>query len=363
MNNDAYSLTEVKCPITEATFKLVKNDVPGNIILFNEWTNDIINRSKSGKMINIAIDCEGFNLGNTPDSLGCIQIGEIFNDSFNIRNDSHPPEVGTKRGFIILTPISEDIKINLSKILENTNVIIYTFDFTNDFAAILNEGIKINFDNVFDSQVAAMGNQPTILFNTKVRGLKWFVNESSELDPLAPRAVELLKPNKKNYFDVSSFLFKDLKNPAQEIMTKTTLEVGAADIYMTGLAAVYCIIAGNSDLVFDLTKKKVNEFHEYIRKCNSVLAPSVEKDIAFFNFYSAKNYSGHVKMNDSTEQDLLNLLTIFRDTDVLITAEKILKYNYNGKLQISKAKSINESVVQKLNANRKRLQQMLQKYS
>lgn len=363
MNGDANSLTEVKCPITEATFKLVKNEVPQNIILFNEWTNDIINRSTSGRMINIAIDCEGFNLGNTPDSLGCIQIGEIFNDSFNIRNSNQPPEVGNKGGFIILTPIIEEVKINLSKILNNNNIIIYTFDFTNDFAAILNEGITINFDNVFDSQVAAMGNQPTILFNTKVRGLKWFVNESSKLDPLAPKAIELLKPDKRNYFNVSSFLYKDLKNPAQEIMTKTTLEVGAADIYMTGLAAVYCIISGNKNQVFDLTKRKVNEFHEYIRKCNSVLAPSVEKDIAFFNFYSAKNYSGHIQMNDSTEQDLLNLLIVFRDTDNLITAAKILKSNYNGKLQISKAKGINKYAVQKLNANKQRLQQMLQKFS
>ena len=99
MNTDFMS-TEVYCPITGSKFTIVKNECPDGINQIGAWAKDAVQRANSGKTINIAFDCEGFNLGTIPNSLGCIQLGEIFNDSFNIKTSGNPSSVDQKGGFI-----------------------------------------------------------------------------------------------------------------------------------------------------------------------------------------------------------------------------------------------------------------------
>lgn len=356
-------LSEVKCPITDAVFKLVREEIPESLQQFQIWAQDLILRANSGKIINIAIDCEGFSLGTTENSLGCIQIGEIFNDTYNIRSRLYPPPVGDKPGYIIIIPINNIIKQCISIILNHPCVFIYTFDFTKDFSSMMAAGISISFNNVFDSQVSTLYNISNHLFNTKVRGLKWFVNQAINMDPLAEKANEKINNEKHSYFDVIMFLNKDKKNPFKEMMSQELFEMASSDVYMTGLAAVYCIRSHLEENVFIQTNQKAIEFYQFAAKCQNYLAPGVAREVSFFNSFRESDYSGQLLLNDKTEEDLLELLKIFRETFALTNAARILKGNYNGSIPPEKALEINNEVTEKLNSNTSRLEEMLVKFS
>lgn len=355
----SFTSSEVNCPITGAKFLIVNSENPNNIDAFRNWVNDVTQRASSGRMVNIAFDCEGFNLGTTPNSLGCIQLGEIFNDSFNVKSSSNPPNVGQNGGFIVFTPFNDETKENLTKIFNNQNIIIYTFDFTMDLSAILDAGISVNYDNLFDSQVISSRNASNYLFNTKIRGLKWFVSQSRGMDPFSSKASSLLNDDKNNYFDITAFLFKDLSNPANAMIRDGFIEYAAADVYMTGLAALYCIKSHMTQNVIRATRTKVKEFNEFSHKCNSVLAPAIGREVSFFNSYRASNYSYGVQLNDRSDQDLMNLLRVFRDCRMVINASDRLKSNYFGSLSLSRANEIYNSAVAKLSSNKSRLERML----
>ena len=359
------TLTEVKCPITGAVFKVVKEGFDENIQLFNEWVLDLLHRSEAGKTINIAIDCEGYELGIIDHSLGCIQIGEIFNDSYNvIYSDDKVPEVGNKGGFILLTPFSNEIKAQISAILKNPKVFLYTFDFTMDFSSILNEDIEINFENVFDSQVlSASSDFFSILLNAKVRGLKWFVQQAKEMDPHASIAFDLLDHEKKQYFDYDFYILKDSKNPSQEIINNKVLNIGAVDVYLTGLAAVYCIKTGQRETVLEKTKKKIEEFSKVIKKVKSCLAPATEREHSFLLNYGRKSFDKNIDLKADSKDDLARLLKIFSDTKMLIDVEKVLKKKFKLKLDLNDAINNHQIVSEVLEQKRELLHQYFDAFS
>lgn len=351
--------SSVNCPITGAKFILVKSDNADSLNQFKMWVKNLIKRAYSGKMINIAFDCEGFNLGSYPHSLGCIQIGEIFDDSFDIKLNSNPPNVGQKKGFIVFTPFNDETKANLNRIFKHRNIIYYTFEFTIDLCAFLDAGITVNYYNLFDSQVVSSGDAMNFLFNPKIRGLKWFVTEAKGMDPFSEKALTLLNEEKRMYFDVAAFLFKDLSNPEHELLKNEFIESAAADVYMTGLAALYCIKSGLTQKVFNATQIKLREFNQFIQMCGSVLAPSIGRELALFNVYRASFYERDVRLNDRTDHDLKNLLQVFRECKMIINASHVLKSHYFGKIPENKASEIYNIAVEKLNANKQRLEEMM----
>lgn len=295
------SLTEVNCPITGARFRIVSKKVPTNIKLFIDWCSDVIYRANLGKKINISIDCEGYFLGSIKNSLSCIQIGEIFNDSFDVRRDIHCPNIGNKSGFIIVKPFSKKIREYLSNVLNHPNVMIYTFDFIGDFSTMIEAGINLHMKNVFDSQVATQVYNSNYIQNKSGRSLSWFVEEAESLDPLGPKAVTMKNQDKRNYFCVTSFLFKESKDPTSEVLTKELLEMGAADVYMTGLAAVYCIENDLTQKVLELTNSKVYQFMITAQYYYSYLAPSIFRHLFFIDTYSAYKYDNNLSLKDDTE--------------------------------------------------------------
>lgn len=129
---------------------------------------------------------------------------------------------------------------------------------------------------------------------------------------------------------------------------------------MIGLAAAYCISIDKADFVFAQTNKKIDEFIECAKKCGSVLAPSIQRGIAFFNAYSASNYNS-LQLADKTNEDLLNLLNIFKNTFNLISGSRILKENYDCPISPKKAKEIYIDVICKLAEHKKELIEMLDK--
>ncbi|OHS99458.1 hypothetical protein TRFO_08397 [Tritrichomonas foetus] len=363
-----FNLDYVNCPITDAEFTLVRRENSESIKKFSDWIDDLILRADNGKFINISVDCEGFCLGSVEKSLGCIQLGEIFHDDFDIRSENPPevaPHVGNKPGFIVIFPTSIDVIRLVSCIFRHPQIMIFTFDFTKDFCAMIDAGVKIDFNlyNIFDSQVSTLKNIQNHLLNTRVRGLKWFVNEAIEMDPLAEKACEKLNYGKHSYFDIIMFLYKDQENPFKNMINKELLEMAAADIYMTGLAAVYCINSSLIQNTFVQTQQKLFEFCQISQQCRTWMAPSFYREIAFFNYFRLSFYSNEISYKDETEEDILALLSIFRETFTLISAGKYLGQHYNGKIKIEQAKEVYEKVVQKLEKNRETLQEMKIKFS
>lgn len=109
---------------------------------------------------------------------------------------------------------------------------IYTFDFISDFATMREIGIQINMNNVFDSQTATFSNDVNFFQAKEIESLTWFVQQAKNMDTLGKKACET------NNFSVTSYLFKDKKHPEREIMNKDLFEIGSADAYFTGLAAI-----------------------------------------------------------------------------------------------------------------------------
>lgn len=357
----ASDLTEVTCPITGACFSVVRSESFVNIARFVEWANDIETRGNAGKSINIAIDCEGYNLGVHPNSLGMVQIGEIFNDSFDVfsARNTQVPQIGQKGGFLLLTPFSQKVKESLNKILTHPKVTIFTFDFTGDFAAILEQGVRINFDRVFDSQV--FNTSPSIQ-NTKIRGLRWFVNQASMMDPLANRAQQFIDQTKPLFFNLQTFFLKDSPHPAQDSVTENTIKIGVTDVYFTGLAAIFCIRRNGANSVIQQTKQKVREFNQIVAgNKNNVLAPSCVRQLAFFHAYKSRNYYSTPQLYARSENDLANLLDIYRDTETIRETSQVLGQSYDGSMSLTEANKLYDTVVPMLNSNLPRLHQMMDK--
>lgn len=352
-------LSDVICPITKAHFTIVRKEIPENIEKFITWSEDILKRAESGKYINISIDCEGFCLASTRNSLSCIQIGEIFEDTFNVKTDKTPPDVGSEPGFLVLTPFTKSVKDNLSQVLNHPNVMIYTFDFLGDFATIIESGVELQMNNVFDSQLC-LKSHPKSFVELKAPGLFSIVQKAKNLDPLGKKADQGKNVDKKNYFKVISYLYKDSKSPAQKVITEDMLEIGSSDVYMTGLAAVYAIKNGFSEIVLKLSQKKVDEFKKLTNSMNTVLAAPILRHLFFMK---KLKYDQYFSTAVSSEEDLMNLLENFQNLFYIINGYQILKENFECQTSFERAEEIYLQIIIALDKKKPMLNEMLEKYS
>lgn len=363
VNKDSNALSEVICPVTEAKFTLVRKEIPESIVNLSKWADDILSRVNDGKNINIAVDCEGYFLGCIKNSLSTIQIGEIFDDFYDVWTNDSPPSVGQKPGFIILAPFSKEVIQILSSILNNSNVMIYTFDFISDFTTMIEIGIQINMNNVFDSQTATFSKDINFFQAKDIKSLTWFVQQAKNMDPLGKKACETKNQDKKNYFFVTSYLFKDKKHPEREIMNKDLFEMGSADVYFTGLAAIYCIKSNLRQRVLSFTNIKIKQFNKLVKKMRPPLGPSLARQLFFFDTFSAEKYKKTITMKNEKESDLIDLLIVFKNTFTVISAYKILMDKTKCKLDFDRAKNIYIETIQNLDAKKDSLIEMMEKYA
>lgn len=289
-SKDSNALSEVICPVTEAKFTLVRKEIPESIANLSKWADDILSRDNDGKNINIAVDCEGYFLGCIKNSLSTIQIGEIFDDFYDVWTNDNPPSVGQKPGFIILASFIKKVIQILSSILNNSNVMIYTFDFISDFATMREIGIQINMNNVFDSQTATFSKDVNFFQAKEIESLTWFGQQAKNMDPLGKKACET------NNISVTSYLFKDKKHLEREIMNKDLFEMGSADAYFTGLADIYCIKSNLRQRVLSFTNIKIKQFYKLVKKMRSPLGPSLAHQLIFFDTISTEKYKKAMSM-------------------------------------------------------------------
>lgn len=354
----ATGISSVKCPITKSVFKIVNDERSPMFGEFNTWIEKLLAQANSGQNVNIALDCEGFTLGSALNSLGCIQMGEIFNPSFNVRSSSKAPPIDVKGGFILLIPTSNNVKQMLTRLLNHEKTMLFTFDFTCDFSAMIDDGFDLKLRNVFDAQVGNV-NTNRHIENVKVRGLKWFVEQGCSMDPYGREALNMLNYQKNFNFDLIQYVKSTDPHPFDSMISQSFLEMAAQDIYMTGLAAVLMINTGKSGITLRNSAQKVVEFYELNRKCNSPIAASLKRNVAFFNNYGIRNFQNGVNFGIRTDDEIGKLLSAYHSLRHLTVAYEILKGYTGSSLSKDKVENYFNQVKQTLQSIQPRLNQMV----
>jgi hypothetical protein len=143
-------------PLSNQVFKIIRGERSDDIDFLKNWCDSIKERLDMGKFVNLALDCEGFNLGLEDHSLICVQLGEIYNDTFDIFSDEENtfcPEVDPHPGVIVSAPFTANIKTMLNQVLNHPKITLITFDFTGDIGTLLEEGLLITLKRVIDCQL------------------------------------------------------------------------------------------------------------------------------------------------------------------------------------------------------------------
>jgi hypothetical protein len=85
-------------PISGARFHIIRPNDPASRQRIDQWAADITGRLRDRKSVTLTIDCQGYLLGECTKTGLCLQIGEIYEDNFDIIK-SRPilcPPVGSR---------------------------------------------------------------------------------------------------------------------------------------------------------------------------------------------------------------------------------------------------------------------------
>jgi uncharacterized protein (DUF3820 family) len=253
------------------------------------WCGSITSRLDDGKFVNLALDCEGFNLGMEDHSLICVQLGEIYDDTYDVFGwgDDACPAVDPRPGVIVSTPFTQEMKDLLTQVLNHPSITLITFDFTADIGTLLEEGVLVNLQRIVDCQMQTLkAKQGSILADTKNKGLVFFLREGfeSELeDPLFAKCGPYI--NQKLNLEWNAIIFTIIHDnlPKDKFMSKKLLEYAARDIPFTGLACTVMIDLNRRELVLQNTRKKINEFQEVSAIDHTPLAGAILRNCAFMS--------------------------------------------------------------------------------
>lgn len=262
----------VHCDITGVDHKVVTTNQ--NVDEFLEWVQTMISEMCQGKVRCVSMDCEGFNLGAIPNSLGLIQIAQCYADDVFDKDVETPIPLNIRPGFMIKIPNCQEVYDGLSALLTQDNLKIICFDFICDFASMAEIGIKINYNNAFDTQT--FGCKGTYFPN---RSLKE-VCESGNLCAEYDLCMDAIK--NKHSIDFARFTWEYHNEiaPFEKMLTEEFWNYSSHDIVLTALAGLSAITKYGADNVIEYSKKKAEKFVEMQRKYG-VLSPSIAKNASF----------------------------------------------------------------------------------
>jgi hypothetical protein len=266
----------VKCSITGVEHRVAHGETNKNEL--DLYLNDIYKRTEN-ESVNIALDCEGYVLGLKDNSLGLIMIAECFTPNLFEVSRSEKISINLKPGFLIKTPISEDTKILLSKVLWHGNVTVITFDFTHSIAAMNEAGIKVNMRKVIDSQPSVPLSGINNFTFTKFQGLKAVCEKATNCVEYKA-VVRSLKNKEKVDFDYLNYVAKDAENPFDERINAKYWEYAASEIALTAVALVEKLGSIKADTIKECSSSKSKAFL-WLQKTDGLRAPAV---IRFFSY-------------------------------------------------------------------------------
>ena len=262
----------VTCDITGVTHLVVTSNQ--HVAEFINWTNRIVQEMNSGKTRFISIDCEGFNLGAVPNSLHLVQLAECYDEHIFDRDLKTPVSLNLKPGFMVYYPTTPEVTQALSSVLSHNNVKLITFDFVNDFAPMMEAGIKLNPLNAFDCK--AFGSRGG--YNT-VKSLKE-VCESGDLCAEFGRCIQAIRSKNSIPFSKLTYESRNDRNPFDRFLTQEFWKYASHDIALTALAGIACITKYNKDDVIQFSQNEARKMMEDQAKYG-VIAPSIARQNAF----------------------------------------------------------------------------------
>ena len=266
----------VVCDITGVEHLVVTSEQ--NVSDLIAWSKSLVSEMNSGKIVCISIDCEGWNLGAIPNSLGLVQLAQCYDDHIFEKDVETPISLNLKPGFMVKYPTSQEVTDALSSVLSHDNVRMITFDFTSDFCAMMEAGIKLNTQNAFDTHT--FGCKGSYFPN---RSLKE-VCEAGDLCTEYEKCINAIEKKKTISFSKLVFDFRNEEHPFDCMLDKEFWDYSSHDIALTALAGISCVTKYGVENVFEYSKNKSSELLECQEK-NGVLAPSIRKNVSFILKY------------------------------------------------------------------------------
>lgn len=281
-----------------------------------------------GQNVLLSMDCEGWKLGTIPKSLGLLQICEILDQSILSHDPQiHPPikSLNLKSGFLIHFPASAEIIDILSGILHHSKVILCTYDFTSDISSLMEVGIKINTELIFDAQLFCDMKNP--LTNTNVSSILNPAREMIGKIKEAQAAYIFMNTRKGNMFDFLTFLHRNDKDPFMSMVDDDFYKYAAGDLVMTALATVHSFTYNYSDITWEMSQVKVKEFLLLQKQYDKLLMPSAIRQASFLKKYNLRellDYQIRPYTNFSDDEVIKKALTLYVKADMIVNLLNIL---------------------------------------
>ena len=321
-------LQSVICPLSGAEYRCIRGERPDDVQYLEAWVRNLQGRFQNNEIISLVVDCEGYFLGEIPDSGLTIQIGEVFEGGYRIGEDRNPPPVAPKPGVIVFFPLKDQVKSLLQVVFDSPCVQLITFDFTNDIAVILEAGMRVRYESIIDCQLATTADCHDQLRNTKVSGMARLINEAPpSIDPLMRKAKSLGKQT-VNWNAVFYVVERENRDPFS-LVDRSMLEYAALDITLIGLVCALAIRQGQMRACLQRTRQKAQEFQRCLGQVNNPLYPSMQRIYAFFQSYHLRTY-GQFPQVLRTRQEIEVALTSWRDSHMFVMADKKLHIALNN---------------------------------
>ena len=321
-------LQSVICPLSGVEYRCIHGERPDDVQYLGEWVRSLQGRFQNKEIVSLVVDCEGYFLGEIPDSGLTIQIGEVFAGGYRIGEDRNPPPVAPKPGVIVFFPLKDQVKSLLQVVFDSPFVQLITFDFTHDIAVILEAGIRVRYESIIDCQLATAADCSDQLRNTKISGMARFINEAPpSIDPLMRKAKNLGKQT-VNWNAVFYVMEREHRDPFS-LVDRRMLEYAASEITLTALACASAIRQGQMRVCIQRTRQKAEQFQRCLGQVNNPLYPSLQRICAFFQRYRVPTY-GQFPPVLRTQQDIEAALRSWRDSHTFVMADTKLHITLNN---------------------------------
>jgi hypothetical protein len=225
-------------PISGARFDIIHRDTDAGHQCLETWKTSITSRLAEGNFVTLAMDCQGYMLGECANTGLSLQIGEIYQDNFNIWDKPGPvvcPPVGSEPGLIIPMPFDDPTATALRVILNHPQITLITFDFTADVAVLEENHVRVDLRRIIDCQLGrSRAPKGQMLTDLKLPGIFSLLTLKPE-DPLFNEADAYLSAQPRIEWDAIHFITWHEGRSHDWFIDQNFLENAVSQITLIGL--------------------------------------------------------------------------------------------------------------------------------
>lgn len=269
MKNNLSSLpTEITCPITGITHRIIRGSVEEDASILEKWAIDAKSRIENGSYIHISIDTECASYvpecgGRKRLRMSSMQFAE-FTDNVNIEAAMKGPvkiDLSIKPGFIVFFPILPKIQKVIESIFNCNQCILYFYDISADITYMLLENLQFRNTVVFDVQTRYLSrfSNVSLFMQPSNHKLLKCVEDAVGTIPLAEAAVKFMHPQKELDHNLLYFMKKYYDIPYPQNVTPAKLRYCCGDIVLTAIAAAMAYHDGCFMEIIEKTQLKLRD--------------------------------------------------------------------------------------------------------